>query len=80
LSNFRVQTTAICLSIGVAASAVLFSLPSQDAASKPLQPDPMWRQAVAAGADDELGPLHYVAAAEAAVPGADIAPRPATVS
>ncbi len=80
LSNFRVQTTAIGLSISVAAGAMLFSLPGQDAAAKPLHPSPMWRQAVAAGAADGFGALHYIGAAEAAVTGVDIAPRPATVS
>ena len=76
MSNFLAQTTAIGLSIGLAAGAVLFSLPGRDAAAEPLHPNPMWRQAVA-GAEDGLGALHYVAA-EVAVAG--IAPRPVTVS
>ena len=84
LSNFLARTTAIGLSVGLVAGAVLFSLPGQDAAAKPLRPGSMWRQA-AAGADDGLDGLHYVAATETTVAGFDVAsidsaPRTATVS
>jgi len=72
-----VQSIAIGLSIGLAAGAVLFSLPGRNATAESLHPDMMWRQATA-GAEDGLGTLHYVA--EAAVGGVDIASRPATVS
>jgi murein DD-endopeptidase MepM/ murein hydrolase activator NlpD len=68
LSNFLARSTAIGLSVGLAAGAVLFSLPGQ---------------AVAAEADDGLGALHYVAATAAAgIDGAniDVAPRPTTIS
>ena len=88
LSNFLARNSAIGLSVGLSvglvAGAVLFSLPGQDAAAKPLRPGSMWRQA-ATGADDGLDGLHYVAATETTVAGFDVAsidsaPRPATVS
>lgn len=66
LSNFLARTTAIGLSIGLAAGSVLLPLPG--------------RIAVAASADDGLGALHYATATEAAVAGIDAASRPATVS
>jgi murein DD-endopeptidase MepM/ murein hydrolase activator NlpD len=79
LSKFLARTTAIGLSIGLVTGAALLSLPGREAAARPLRPNPMWRQA-AADADDGLGALHYVAAAETTVASIDRAPRPATVS
>ena len=84
LSKFLARTTAIGLSIGLAAGTVSFSLPGQHAAAKPPHLNPIWRQA-AVSADDGLGALHYAATAEAAAAGidgtgVDSGPRPATVS
>ncbi len=45
LSKFLVRITAIGLTIGLAAGAVLFSLPGRDTAAESLRDKPIWRQA-----------------------------------
>jgi murein DD-endopeptidase MepM/ murein hydrolase activator NlpD len=81
LSKFLVRTTAIGLSIGLAAGAALLPLPGREAAAEPRHPLSIWRQAaVAAGAEDGLGGLHYVTAPAAADAGIEAAPRPTAVS
>jgi murein DD-endopeptidase MepM/ murein hydrolase activator NlpD len=49
LSKFLVRITAIGLTIGLAAGAVLFSLPGRDTAAESLRDKPIWRQAAMTG-------------------------------
>ncbi len=45
MSRFLVRTTAIGLTIGLAAGAVLFSLPDRDMTAESPRDKPVWRQA-----------------------------------
>ena len=63
LSRFLVRTTAIGLTIGLAAGAVLFSLPDRDMVAESPRDKPVWRQAAMTDAIEQTATTDGIAPA-----------------